>query len=168
MSRRRIFKRSIRVELTPEEKAVINETIIAKSKSLTQVQEKMASIKKGLGAIIKEHKWEINKLLKRSNDGWKTVSVDCVWRFDYFNRTKTAIQLDTGTVVATEPIANEDLQQDIEDAIPPTNGETGSKGPMDVGPAGDPTQEDENLEDPWPGEEEQGEGAAGEGDTSGG
>ena len=158
MSRRRIFKRSIRVKMTEEETAAINLAIIGKSKSLAQVEDKLAAIKKSLAKIIKDHKADINKMLKQNGDGFKTVSVDCIFRPDFVRKIKEVIRLDTGTVIDVGPLEMEDLQQELEDAIP-------QEVPVDGEVPGDFAQEDEDP--PWP-EEGEGEGPAGVGDPGAG
>lgn len=158
MPRRRIFKRSVRVKMTDEEIASINLAIIGKSKSLAQVEGKLAAIKKSLAKIIKDHKSDINKMLKRNGDGFKNISVDCIFRPDFVRKIKEVIRLDTGTVIDVVPLENEDLQQELEDAIP-------QEVPVDGEVPGDFAQEDEDQ--PWP-EEGEGEGPAGSGDPGAG
>ena len=105
---------SLRCEFTPDELATKAAELSQATIELRDEEEEKASVSKEYSERIKEIRSRMSSLAKAYKSGGETRIVECVVRMNCPNPLeKTTIRLDTGEVVRTEPMTDEERQEKL-------------------------------------------------------
>jgi len=111
-----VVLRQIRVDLTLEEKAVLSDQLAQAVENLHNAENDKAEELSQYNADIKAHRASITKLAQQINLGYQMTEVECPVKYnDPKVGQKSIVHPKTGTVLATEAMAEEERQENLFD-----------------------------------------------------
>jgi hypothetical protein len=109
-------KRQLRVDLTLEEKAVLSDQLAQAVENLHNAENDKAEELSQYNADIKAHRASITKLAQQINLGYQMTEVECPVKYNEPKvGQKSVLHPKTGTVLATEAMAEEERQENLFD-----------------------------------------------------
>lgn len=112
LTKRRLFH-----EFTEDDIHILNEKIA----ELTEKKEKFAEEAKTVQAIVKGTDGEIKKALAAKNEGGEDRDMECPVIINYTQGTYTVKHPETGIVIESRPLKDEERQPDLFQAEQPEN-----------------------------------------------
>lgn len=108
-----VVKRSLRVPLTPEDYADINQNIAAVAVEFCKQKQMEVMAKETAKGLQAQQAQLVSKL----TDPYKMQEVDCRWQFRMDKSEKDLVRIDNGEVIETRPMSAEDREQEIARAV---------------------------------------------------
>jgi hypothetical protein len=106
----------LRVDLTLEEKAVLSDQLAQAVENLHNAENDKAEELSQYNADIKAHRASITKLAQQINLGYQMTEVECPVKYNEPKvGQKSVLHPKTGTVLATEAMAEEERQENLFD-----------------------------------------------------
>ena len=112
LTKRRLFH-----EFTEDDIHILNEKIA----ELTEKKEKFSEEAKTVQAIVKGTDGEIKKALAAKNEGGEDRDMECPVIINYTQGTYTVKHPETGIVIESRPLKDEERQPDLFPEEPPEN-----------------------------------------------
>lgn len=109
----RIIKKSLPVELTPDEVVSFAKKLAETSKDLTGANDRKKEVTADLNAKIKSIEAHVNLLVRIVSDEEEYRDIDCKWIANPDDKTKSLCRTDTMEVLETGDITNDDRQSGL-------------------------------------------------------
>jgi hypothetical protein len=98
----------IRHTYTPDEKVEISMKMVNSMQVIEEKQEILSDFSKKIKGEIVEQEKIIDECASKIRTGFVTVEKECIVKYDYANRSVIFIEKETGEVVETRPMSDEE------------------------------------------------------------
>ena len=105
--------RSLAVNLTEEEILRYSKELARNTQELRDKENRKKEAAKMMDAEISGHKAQVDMLSLKVANGYEYRDVECYWKIDQPNETKTLFRNDTGEIVKIEKLTSADLQKKL-------------------------------------------------------
>jgi len=113
MSEERIEKAFVKYTFTPKELVEIAQDMAQNHQELRAVEDEKKSAASQFKAQADAITAQLNILSENYRNGYVYKNLDCILTFDFKKKERTYTRPDTGEVVKTEPMRDEDFQTEM-------------------------------------------------------
>lgn len=99
--------------LTDKEKLAYSKELSEAVSKKTRAEESLKSFQTQMRAEITGNEAKINLLAEKLNTGKEYREIDCEINYDFEKKEKTWVRLDTGEIVKTRAIPEEEMQEEM-------------------------------------------------------
>lgn len=108
------FKQSLKCELSESEVLMAGENMANAERNVTELQNELTAMKKQFNGRIEEQVAALGRYANLVRDKFEYRSTDCEMVFDYKQATVTTTRTDTGDMIESRPMTEDELQMEMD------------------------------------------------------
>lgn len=112
------IKRTIREDLSPEKAQEYHSDVLDILSRIDQLEEELATVKSQFKNTIKEQELLLSDRRRSLRQGYEMVDVECDEQMNWDEEVVEIVRCDTGEVLDTRPITEEERQMNIDATVP--------------------------------------------------